>query len=74
VFGFLVATIFYKARLSSREAKRKATKGAKDAAAKAVTESRKKRKQHFNTLSRWSLSVAFLVVLILGIYLYTKPF
>jgi hypothetical protein len=70
----LVVTIFYKARRGSGEAKRKAAKGAKDAAAKAKAESRKKRQKQFNTLSRWSLSVAFLVVLIVGIYLYTKPF
>ncbi len=74
VFGFVLVSMFYKWRLASSRAKKKAAKDRVDIAAKAGSAKQKKDKQRFQTFTRWSLGIAVIVSLILAIYIYTPLF
>lgn len=73
-FGFVLVSMFYKWRLASSRAKKKAAKDRVDQAAKFGAVKQKKDKQRFQAFTRWSLGIAVIVSLILAIYLYMRPF
>lgn len=73
VGGFVFLTMAYKWLLDSSAARKKAAKSSRDQAAKSKTEKSKKRKQKVNFVSRWVLSIAFLVVLLIFFYMYAWP-